>query len=428
MTKTLRERMRFAERVALAFMVADTPWPAPRRRGGVLFSCYDVDRGMKDEQGLRFSPLLEGLAQLLAPLRLDAMHLTHPWAVFAGHQVRGGALTLNRRFMRLRLRAKLPGGDPLALETAAYAALLDRLSPERIFSIQPPLALCIAARRAGIVLTELMHGTHISIDDRIFCAHMARPEDHLPQEILSFDDVTDATVRQLTQGRSIRTLRATAPWLLACRRRQSAAPALPGRRERRVLVTLQWGYDGEREALSGIVPDGVLHPALEDAIAGGRARGLHFLLRMHPIQVNAPGYAHHRRRIEKLAARHPHVEYTLATAWPLPLLLDEVSAHVTMSSSSVGDAAAAGVKSLALCPTLQAGRANHGLFRELEASGQLRFGRLAADDILDWLDTTTLPPPRDPRCDSEAFKREAAFYAGLLGAPAAITSPLETVQ
>ena len=160
--------------------------------------------------------------------------------------------------------------------------------------------------------------------------------------IISYDAVTHETVRALTKDRPIRALRAGDPWLIACRRR-AVAPLVAGRRERRAIVTLQWGYDGERDSLTGIVPDGVLHSALEQAIADAGSDGWTILMRMHPIQMNAPGYGHHRRRIQALAARHAHVEVAQASSWPLPLLMDEVAAHITLSSSAVGEATVAGV-------------------------------------------------------------------------------------
>lgn len=420
---TLRQRLRFAQRALSAATVPDTPWPAAAD-GTLLLSCHDVDRSMRDAAGHRFSPLLEGVRQLASGPATPVRHLTHPWAVARGPEVQGGAITLNRRLIALRVRALAArrAGARLALEVALYSQLLQALRPAFVFSIQPPAALCVAARRLGTPLAEVMHGTNVSLSDPVFVGHMALPDEQLPPLIISFDDVTHATVTALTAGRAIRPLRAGDPWLIACRRQRGRGGALPGRRERRVLLTLQWGYDGERDALSNIVPDGILHPALERAIAESGARGWTVLIRMHPIQMNAPGYRHHRRRIEALAARHPHVEVTQATSWPLPLLLDEVAAHMTMSSSAVGEAAVAGVRSLALCPTLHAGGAHHGLFRELEQDGLVAFGRLDAADIARWLDACVPPPRRDTHDDGAAGEREARFYAELIatrGAPAA---------
>ena len=416
---SLRQRLRFLQRAVSATTVPDTPWP-PAAGSALLLSCHDVDRSMRDSAGLRFSPLLEGVRQLAAGPSTPVHNLSHPWAVVRGREVQGGAITLNRRLIGLRLRA-LAGwraSARLAHEAALYARLLQALRPTFVFSIQPPAALCVAARQLGVPLAEAMHGTTISLSDPNFGAEMARPDAVQPPIILSFDDVTHATVSTLVRGRDIRALRAADPWLLACRQQRGRSGALPGRRDRRALLTMQWGYDGERDALTGVVPDGVLHPSLERAITDGGRHGWTFLIRMHPIQMNAHGYRHHRRRIQALAARHAHVEFEQATAWPLPLLLDEVAAHITMSSSAVGEAATAGVRSLALCPTLHPGGAHYGLFRELESEELVQFGTLEPAAIQRWLDACRPPPLREAVDEASAFKREATFYASLLAGAA----------
>ncbi len=417
-----RQRLRFVQRALSAVAVPDRPWPAPDD-GTLLMSCHDVDRSMRDAAGCRFSPLLEGVRQLAAGPATPIRHLSHPWAVVRGSEVQGGAITLNRRMIALRLRALAArrADARMAREVALYTRLLQALRPVFVFSIQPPAALCTAARRLGTPLAELMHGTNVSLSDPVFVRHMSIPDEELPPLIISFDDVTHATVKMLAADREIRPLRAADPWLIACRRQRERGGSLPGARQRRMLLTLQWGYDGERDALSNIVPDGVLHPALERAISECGPRGWTVLVRMHPIQMNAPGYRHHRRRIEALAARHSHVEVAHATSWPLPLLLEEVTAHMTMSSSAVGEAAVAGVRSLALCPTLHPGGAHHGLFRELEHDGLVTFGRLDPADIVRWLDGCAPPARRDIHDEGAAGEREARFYAELIamrGAPA----------
>jgi hypothetical protein len=275
--------------------------------------------------------------------------------------------------------------------------------------------MCEAARSTGVRIVEAMHGNHISPHDRIFREHMSRPDRHLPHCVLSFDDVSHATVSALCEGRDILPVRANHPWVQHLRRTAGGRhAALPGKR-RAVLLTLQWGYDGERDALADIIPNGIVHPALEQAIADVATHDIELLVRMHPIQMNSPGYRHHRRYVESLAQRFPHVEVERASTLALPLLLDEVCGHITMSSSSAGDAAMAGVPSLLLCPTLQPGGANHGLFRELEPTGMVTFGALDARSIAAWIDECpSRAGPGAPRTADSCDDDELRFYAGLI--------------
>jgi hypothetical protein len=418
-----RSAWRFLSRLAKVLTVPDA---RPARPAGrlVLYSCGDVDRGMT-EDGRRYSPLLAGIRDIVEELGLGSINLTHSLAVFRSAQVRDGTITLNYRSLALRVVALmlLPlGRRPAAaarerLEVRMYRRLLQSLQPVAVFSIQPPFAMSQAARQLGVKVIEAMHGTNVCLDDKIFRAHMNKPDRMLPHVVLAFDDVTHATFTTFASGHDTVALRADDPWLHACRRHRgrwhlsTAAGAA-----KRILVTLQWGYDGERDTLANIIPNGVIHPALDAAIEALAGRGIAVWLRLHPIQMTAPGYRHHRRIVHALAQRHAHVEYERPTALPLPLVLEQVSGHITMCSSSVGEAAAAGVPSLLLCPTLHPGGAHAGMFRELESAGHARFGTLDAEAIVDWIES--LPPrtaPAEPADELQRRHRAALrFYAGLI--------------
>jgi hypothetical protein len=415
--------------LARALMVPDRtnpPPPAPF----ILYSCHDVDRSVI-EDGKRFSPLLEGISRLYGELGYGAMNLTHPFASIAGRRIKGDSITLNYRTLMHRLRARLGKGERarIALEAGYYSGLLERISPTLVMSIQPPYGLCVAARELGIPIVEALHGTSYVYGDPFFAPHMAKPDRWLPEFLLSFDDITQATMETYCAGRDIVPLRVNDPWRAAVRLRGAAAQkgdALEKNAGRRVLVSLQWGYDNERDTLSNIIPNGIIHPALEAAFAMPEVE---FLVRAHPIQVNRPGYRHHRRYVAALSERFPNVEWEWATTQPLPLVLDQVDAHITMSSSTVGEAALADVPSLALCPTLQEGGSNFGLFRDW--GDMITFGILDTGMIEDWISSIPLRE-HHIRADPEVEQREQlAFFSELLdrvkkrAARGAVTASIE---
>jgi hypothetical protein len=425
----LRQALRFLHRVAGFLRVPDTRVVRPAGRV-ILLSCNDVDRGMR-QGGQRFSPLLEGIRELVIELGYTPVNFSHPFAVFRSEQIKDGTFTLNRRAFRARLRTawlRLTRPEDVAAarverEAALYHNLLKTLRPEVVFAIQPPWAMCHAARQLGIAVVEAMHGSNVSLDDRIFAEHMAHPDHMLPHCVLGFDEVTFATFSTHCEGRDIVALRANDPWIQACRRRRARERKAAGtsgsdadRSGKSVLVSLQWGYDGERPSLSGIIPNGILHPAIEGAMAKTAGSGIRFLVRLHPIQMTSPGYRHHRRYVESLASRFPHVEAQRATDDPLPLLLDDAACHITMSSSSVGEATAAGVPSLMLCPTLHPGGAHAGFFKELEREGVVTFGRLEADAIVDWIDRwgSASERPKSTHYTESVHQAELSFYASLI--------------
>jgi hypothetical protein len=421
----LRNVWRFATRLFSLLAVPDNL--AVQRPAGrlVLLTCNDVDRGMQQD-GLRFSPLLEGIGRMLDELGYRTVNLTHPYAMFRGSGVKGGALTLNHRAFAMQLASLLSrsrddhagpkGTRRTRLEMGLYRRLLLALKPEAVVSIQPPLALCSTARHLGIPVIEAMHGTNIALSDRIFANHMASPDLFLPTHVLCFDDVTHATYQVHCAGRDIRPLRTVDPWMHACQREyglfRSARPAPC----KSVLFTLQWGYDGERDALRHIIPNGILHPAVEQAIALTAGKDVRVLLRLHPVQMNLPGYRHHRRHMESLVSRFPHVEFQRASTAPLPVLLNEVSGHLTMSSSAVGEAAAVHVPSLLLCPTLKPGGAHEGFFSELLQSGMATLGSLNAQAIAGWIEGCSASgrAPCDQAEAERAHQDVLHFYATLL--------------
>jgi len=424
----LRNAWRFIHRVVSALAVLDTGIDRPAGRV-VLFSCHDADRAMSNGDR-RFSPLLEGIREIVMELGYTTVNLTHPYAVFRSVKIKDEAITINYRILAVRLcvlwrqlvtpnRAQ---GARLELEMRLYRDLLQTLSPEVVFSIQPPLAMCQAARQLGVRVAEAMHATNVSLSNRVFATHLANPDHLLPNFVLSFDDVTHATLATLCAGREIIPLKANNPWLHSLRRIQAwsykAMRKSPdeGKGGKRILVTLQWGYDGERASLSNIIPNGILHPVLEAAFAATTGHDIHFSIRMHPIQMIKPGYRHHSRYVKSLPARYPHVECARASTMPLPLLLDEVCGHITMSSSSVGEAASANVPSLMLCPTLRRGGAHDGFFRELEGSGLVTFGELDTEAIVAWIERCA---PRIGRNQSgydaeQRHQAELRFYAAVI--------------
>lgn len=380
----------------------------------------------------RYSPILEGIRASCEELGFDTVNLSHPYAVFRSSQIKGGSITINYRTLSIRLfvfleRWRGRGARSqlrLGREVKMYRALLEKYRPRAIVSIQPPSGLCQAARQLGINTIEAMHGTNISLSDKIYCTHMQQDEDVLPNVILSFDDVSHATFSTLCQGRNIAPLRASDPWLHLLRYQRAHEATLQDEPEKVqdrkiILVTLQWGYDGERESLSNIIPNGILHPELEEAFAATQGQDVCFYLRAHPIQMNGAGYQRHRKYIKSMTERYPHVEVERATKMPLPLLLDEVSGHITMSSSSVGEAVVAEVPSLLLCPTLHEGGENYGLFREIENSGLVKFGQLDSQYIVSWINKCAprvMEVYRDQDIE-KAHKSELSFYGALIDAP-----------
>jgi hypothetical protein len=387
---------------------------AARDEPCILLSCHDVDRGLA-RGGAFFSPILAPIGEHYARRGKQIVNLTHPVTVYRSRRVLGGAVSVNRAFILGRwaeraevialgrTRAQARGR---ARRTAMYRAVLTKLRAERVFAIEPPHELCSAARELGIPVVEAMHGMNLHPDDRIITGRIERFEDRvLPSTYLAFDARTHATLTGLLQGRSMRAVAVPHPWHVEVHRERSQLradsseiDALVARYRAAVLVSLQWGYDRERASLSGIIPNGILHPALHDAIVSSPDDNL-WLLRLHPIQIKRKRYGAHRAHVSALAQQRGNVETSLASSLPLPLLVSRTVGHITMSSGSAGEAALLGVPSLMLCPTLKPGGAHAGTFSELIETGMVTLGELDAGEILKWVAARAQRPKAAARRD-----------------------------
>jgi hypothetical protein len=399
----------------------------------ILLTCHDVDRGLERE-GEYFSPLLSPIGEYYHRTGRRIVNLSHPLTLQRSEQVFRGAISLNRAYIGLGLRRRLAAGvlgrqralrNMRERQTKVYESILAATQARLIFSIQPPHELCLAAHRSGVAVVEAMHGMNLHPSDRIIRnLFEGVPDEQLPDTYLAFDDRTEATLRGHVSERAPEVRRVPHPWHVEVARATSplvasgtALDQLLQRFEAAVLVTMQWGYDGERASLSGIIPNGIMHPALEQAILHS-PREILWLLRLHPIQIKQPKYAHHRAFVERLSARAPNVEAMLASSLPLPLLLSRCRGHISMTSGSAGEAAMLAVPSLMLCPTLRPGGAHAGWFSELMETGLLTLGELDAERIGAWVRRTMeRPAMARTRVEGERERLEGVLES-LLGGSA----------
>jgi len=398
----------------------------------IVFSCHDADRSMQEGEKY-YSPFLEGVKFLVNDMGYEPLNLSHPFAVLPSYLIKDDSITINYRVLLFRFIAastKFMNSSQrrtelrIKIETMFYRKLLQKISPKIIFSIQPPEGLCKAARSLDVVIVELMHGTNVSSTDKLFSDHMSLSDEFLPNFILSFDDCTHNTFSEMCIGRNITALRSYDPWyhFLQYNKDKMEASSLKPigiKFKKRVLITPQWGYDGERESLSGVIPNGIMHPELEAVLTDKGNEHIFFNIRMHPIQRIRPWYKHHRDYFEALASRLRNVEVSYSSIAPLPVLLEEVDCHITMCSSAVGEADVANIPSLLLCPTLHEGGAHFGFFRELERGGCVSFGYLDRNQISNWIQSARIRPDGDKVIyDIDKIQSELTdFYANLIEKP-----------
>lgn len=365
----------------------------------ILYSCSDANRGMSASDGC-FSPLLSPIQEYYARLSYQAVNLSYPLTYVDSSAVRGRAIIINRPYIAIWLMEAVERtllGKQAAVKkknhrrARLFRKLLTRLKPRLIFATQATPEFCTAAHDLGIAVIEPMHGMNLSPADKILQATICGIDTYaLPDAYLAFDDRTRDTLLELLGERKIAVYRMPHPWHIECQNPESVlsgarnSPVLTNTGNRmKILVSLQWGYAGERDTLSNIIPNGVLHPSIEQAIADNPE--ILWLLRLHPVQLRAQGYEFHRQFVQALSEKYANVEWEDATDLPLPAILSHVQGHITMSSGTCGEAAIFAVPSLLMCPTLKEGGAHGGWFSELIDEGMAELGELDVADVNDWL-------------------------------------------
>lgn len=394
-------------------------------KGGkcILYSGSDADRGHLGPNGY-FSPIIDPIQEYYKGYSYKAINLSFPLSYYHSSEVRGGAILLNRRaiaIILIELIEKITLDKDMAAQrksnrrTRLLRNLLSSLKPDLIFAFQATQEFCKAAHELGIAVIEPMHGMNLSPEDKILRNTICGIDSKaLPDAYLAYDDRTYATLSEFIGDREIAVFRMPHPWHVECQNADSVL--FDGRRSAvlfssakpiKILVSLQWGYSGERDSLSNIIPNGVMHPSIEQAIVENP--DVLWLVRMHPVQVKARGYNAHRRYVQSLSERHQNVEWEDATSLPLPAILANVQGHITMTSGTAGEAAIFGVHSLLLCPTLKPGGAHSGWFSELAEDGMVEFGELEADYITNWISRLSLAQHRAQRKDWKVERQKFAL-------------------
>lgn len=257
-----------------------------------------------------------------------------------------------------------------------------RLAVQAYYYNPVGMALCLAARRLGIPCVDVQHGVQGA-------AHFAygpwlrlppRGYRLLPTRFWCWDEPSarniDGWSRDWAEYHG--AVVGGNPWMawLAGGNAPGTAEALAQVRARKqsapqqshVLISLQW--------------DRGLTEQLKRAITQAPANWL-LWVRLHPVQLDVREGV--RAVLEHLAPGR--YELDLATDAPLPLLLAEMDAHLTRSSTVVVEAAQYGVPSVALA------QAARGHYPELLGSGALHYAP-TADEALKLLGGLLAHPPK----------------------------------
>lgn len=356
----------------------------------VLLFCHDVDRYVRTKNGA-YSAILDSLADAnLVSKGMSCVRVATPYSHLIGARAWGTSYHFNGRMLLykwgiFRLLKFFTLQD-------VYSAVIKRSKCKLVMAIDANSALSLACHNSGVACVEVSHA--MGYTDFSYKYKSSDPE-LLPDALICYDDTTAQAWTKLT-GNPQSVIKTSHPWFVRFMSDgDRAGIKLPSELvnkakeySRVVIVTLQWGYDGEIEEFKNIIQDGFLSQEIRDAIQHTEESVL-WILKLHPVQGTLERYSNHRKLLKCLETNFHNV-YTAGNDLPLPLLLTLAHGHVTMISMACYEAAWLGVPSLTLCPTLLKGGHYQDYFEDLLKSGYVEKAPLKLTALLLWLEKLEL--------------------------------------
>ena len=371
----------------------------------VLFFCQDVNRGIS-LNNQAYSPLIDSVREDFEQRGLSCLSVAYCWSQLTGKKGYGSPISADRLFLIENLKSSVyrkiqrlsrrlghskeyePEGD-YDLSVRFYRKIIGQARPKLIITMCTPPELCEAARLSKVFHVELLHGIGYTC---LPYGCTALEERHLPQGILSLDEVSTNTLYPL-QAKGIITKTIPHPFLR--RFTPENQNKLPrewkierennSSYEKEILVSLQWGYAGDDAPYNGILKNGLFFEELAEVIKLTK-NSIFWRFRFHPFQLRQRNkYANLFSFMDNFVSNNQNCEWQQSSTLPLPSVASICSGHITMNSMSCYDVAYFGLPSLALCPSIQVGGFSENFLADLVEKHYLTKQKPSVAFILDWV-------------------------------------------
>lgn len=324
------------------------------------------------------------LDPLISDLRAEGYRvelLALPFALAVGSRCWNFSYSCNRYFLVKRLLSLFnPRVSAGSARKQIYGFILSRMRPKCVIGIHLPSELIEAAKEICISSAEVLHGFGYADLDMTH-----RAPQQVPDAVVSFDSFsTNTLLKRHKEDLKIYTLGIKRNTDFVNRVIQTEAVSESNTRFQ-VLFSLQWGYsdadkvDPEMPQIpNGLIPESVL----EAMTMSENDIDWHF--RLHPMQRTSE-YSSTRRVFKRLLDKHPNAEWKISSTEPVQSVLTRITHHVSLSSGTAYEAAAAGVPSLMLDYRFQPGFKHGRFLQELRDSRALTVGDYTSSQILNWI-------------------------------------------
>ena len=361
----------------------------------VLLFCHDADRGVT-LNNKAYSPLIDSVQDKLKIEGYSCQTIAHPFSKLIGNWAYGFPITINRSYLKALVLNKILKNNNLV---KYYEDLFKAANPRIIISIGCNDEFCLAARNLNIYHFELLHGigyTPMPWDwDK-------KEKENLPQGILSLDAVSTNTFNEL-KLKGLDVYQINHPFLSRFNLKNNIElpeewilKDIDQKYTKTILVALQWGYAPSIDELDihkGILNNGLFFEEIESIIKETKD-SIFWRFRFHPVQYRQQKkYKKLFNIVDNFIKEFKNCEWKESTFLPLPSILGTCDGHITMSSMSSYEAAYLGVRTLALCPTLQKGGIYENMFEDLVKKGYLVKEKPNKVKICNWINELTRLEP-----------------------------------
>lgn len=359
----------------------------------LTFAC-DTERHTR-YRGKHYSPLIDTLQDAMEQKGLRCVSITRIASVIKGEKSHGQVFSPEGGFARAMVLKRLKGifnrsRYPFSYaEARVWRRVLETTKPKVVIGVFPSRELCSVCHEMGIWVADLQHG--VIAESHPWYGQGFRgsePVQWLPDAFLVWNEGTAKIIRKWASAIGIDIQIVGNPWVDRFRARRPD-DELVNELERiypqtdnplpKALLSLSWGDE--------TVGDGIIHPHVERFVLDTLDRyEWHF--RLHPNQLQ--GYA----TDEGIDFKHyfsdtfppESINWQMASAMPLPLLLSRCDLHITTHSSVCIEAASFGIPSALTDPELSAGGKRSDYYEYLVSAGYADKIGQSYDAITKWFE------------------------------------------
>lgn len=372
----------------------------------VLFFCHDVDRPIT-LNGKAYSPLLDSVREEIERKGLKCFSISYPWSKLTGKYGYAFPLSFNRSFLFYKLRNvfnRFFHSLFSVCNISPFEKILSVSKAKLVITIGCPDDLCYQARLLKVLHLELLHGIGYN---SVPWGWDKKEERYLPQGILALDKLSAQSFSNL----SVKEIKLVPhPFLkrfISSNNRNLPKEWLPKKPikkkwKKEILVSLQWAYagdHGEHLKFANILDNGLFFKEIERIIS--EEKEILWRFRFHPVQLRMKKYKYLLKYMDDFVAKYANTEWRESSNLPFPSIVMSCDGNVTMSSMSCYDAAAFGVPSLMLCPTILPGAINEDRFLDLLNEGYVLKSKPKYELLKSWFLNVSKTTPRLSNLEDE---------------------------